>query len=193
MKKRILALVAAMTMVVGLSMSVCAAGSTSSASVADTNLVSASENAYGQTFGADNLAYFAKDIVVEGATVTQISEADAKTLISEAYKLYGKNAFIAGLFEMNGKTGTVTFKCSNIWKGQDVVVLHKKTDGSIEVLPVTVIADNQGQFTVSSNSPFAIVVKGSASPKTGEIVALIAAIAAISGCGAAACNKKANK
>ncbi len=185
-----------MTMVLAMSLSVCAAGSSNAAGVAKQpakTLITAGDNAFGQTLDTDCFEYFANDTKVDGATVTAISETDYSKLIAYAKAKWGKNFFIASLFNMEGKTGTVNATCSNVLAGQTVVTLHEKADGTVEECPTTVTADHAVSFTVKSNSPFGFfVISGNASsPKTGEIIAMICALAVVSGFGAAACAKKA--
>ena len=192
MKKRILAFVCAAVMVAGMSLSVSAAGSSSAPAVAEETLVTKEENTTGQTFGTATLVFFAEDTKVEGATVTQVATEDAKDMIDFAQEKYGQNVFFATIFDMTGKTGDVTVTCSNVWKGQKVAAIHEVTPGVFEVLDAEVIADNQVVIKgVKSNSPFSIVVLTGPAPKTGEVIAMVLALAAVSGFGAAACAKKA--
>lgn len=187
MKKRILALVCATVMVIGMSLSVCAAGSASAPAKTTEVLVQGGAN--GQTFGTDSLEAFASE--AGDSAVTALDVASAKRMVSYIKDTYGNGAFIASMYDLNGKTGTVTLKCANVWKGQNVDIIHEKAPNVFEILPATVTADNVYSFTTTSNSPFAVVVLGAAAPKTGEIIAMVAAMAAISGIGAAACAKKA--
>lgn len=150
------------------------------------------DNSFGQSFGTDTLEYFAQDTKVEGATVGQIATQDAKEMIDFARGKYGNGVFFSAMFDLTGKTGDITFTSSNIWKGQNVVAIHEISQGNYEVLPVEVTADNKGVIKgVKSNSPFGIVVLAGAAPKTGDVIAFVLAMAAVSGCGAAACAKKA--
>lgn len=191
MKKRILAFVCAAVMVVGMSLSVSAAGSVSAPAKAEEVLVTGTDNSFGQSFGTDTLTFFANDTKVEGATVSQISTQSAKNLIGYAKTQFG-NAFIASLFDMTGKTGDVTVTCSNVWKGQNVAAIHEVSAGVYETLSAEVTADNTVVIKgIKSNSPYGIVVLNAPAPKTGEIIAMVMAMAAVSGLGAAACAKKA--
>ena len=191
MKKRILAFVCAAVMVLGMSLSVSAAGSSTASAKAEEVLVNTTDNSFGQSFGTDTLAFFAQDTKVNGGSVSQISSENAKSLIQFAREKYGKDVFIASLFEMSGKSGEINLTCSNIWKGQKIAVIHQISAGNFEILDAEVTADNQCKFTVSSCSPFAVVVLSSASPKTGEVIAMVLAMAAVSGFGAATCAKRA--
>lgn len=188
MKKRILALVCATIMVLGMSLSVCAAGSASApAKAAEKILVQNGVN--GQTFGTDSLAAFASE--AGDSAVSAIDDDAAARMIAFIRKTYGDSAFIASMYDMSGKSGNVSLKCANVWMGQNVVVVHEKAYNDFEILPATVTADNAYSFSVTSCSPFGVVVLGATAPKTGEIIAMVAAMAAISGIGAAACAKKA--
>lgn len=233
MKKKILALICAMALTAGMSMSVFAAGSASAGGVAGSGspsaggvaggkpsssagavanesgssssaaasevLVSGSDNVTGQKFSADTLEYFAQDTKVSGvagATVKEVSPATAKAMIAQARTIAGRYTFIASIVDLQvpAGTGTATFTltCSNVWKGQNVTILHQKSDGSFETIKPISVEDNKVTFTMTSYSPVAIVIN-TGSPKTGDIILLVAAVAAISGTGTAVCAKKARK
>lgn len=238
MKRKILALACAMTLVFGMGISVSAAGSaTASATAGDvannatqtnppqtntpqTNapqtstpaaapasgdvLMGAGENASGQVITAATLQFFASTTTVSGvpgASISAVSAETAKAMIAQAKTIAGSNTFIAALVDLNVPAGTgaatFTLGCPNVWKGQDVTILHMKGDGSFENIAPSVVEDNKVTFTMTSYSPVAIVINtgstGAKSPKTGEIFSLVAAMAAISGVGAAACGRKAKK
>lgn len=164
-------------------------------------LVSADENATGQVFGTATLGYFAETTTVsgvQGAVLKEVSADTAKAMIAQAKAIAGKNTFIASIvdLEVPAGTGTATFTlgCPNVWKGQNVTILHRKSDGSFETIKPDSVEDNKVTFTMTSYSPIAIVINtGAVSPKTGDIIALAAAMAAISGIGAAVCGRKAKK
>ena len=110
----------------------------------------------------------------------------------------GKNTFIATIVDLQvpAGTGTATFTigCPNVWNGQNVTILHQKSDGSFENIKPDSVEDNKVTFTMTSYSPVAIVIDlSNKSPKTGDIFALVAAMAAVSGIGAAVCGRKAKK
>lgn len=230
MKKRILALVCAMTMVVGMSLSVCASGSPTAGGVAGGNtgstgspsassgavannsaattnpgsteqLMTTTDNANGQTFTVADLGYFAETTTVSGvagATLSPVSADTARAMIAQARTIAGAGTFIATIVDLQvpAGTGTATFtlSCPNVWKGQNVTILHQKSDGSFESIKPGSVEDNSVTFTLSSYSPVAIVINtGAVSPKTGEIIMMIIAMAALSGIGAAACTRKARK
>lgn len=201
MKKRILAVICAMTMVIGMSMTVSAAGSASASDTAADVLVVATENTTGQKLGTASLNYFAETTTVTGvagATMKEVPAETAKAMITQAQTIAGKDTFIASIVDLSvpAGTGAATFTvgCPNVWKGQNVTILHQKSDGSYENIKPSKVEDNKVTFTMTSYSPIAIVINtGAVSPKTGDIIALVAAMAAISGIGAAACARKAKK
>lgn len=216
MKKKLLAFVCAMTMVLGMGMNVCAANSptssvtagdvvnkatTSAQTTASEELVGADENAVGQVITTATLGYFAETTTVsgvQGATLSQVSAETAKAMIAQAKAIAGSNTFIASIVDLNVPAGTgaatFTLGCPNVWSGQNVTILHQKSDGSFETIRPDSVEDNKVTFTMTSYSPVAIVINtGAVSPKTGEIIALIAAFAAVSGVGAAVCGRKAKK
>ncbi len=211
MKKKLLALVCAMALTVGMSMSVCAASSPTSSATAESvssapantssssQLVSSSSNATGQSFGVESLAEFAETTTVagvKGASISAVSADTARGMITEANKIAGEYTFIAAIVDLNVPAGTgeatFTIGCPNVWKGQNVTILHQLKNGSYETIKPSKVANNKVTFTMTSYSPIAIVIN-TKSPKTGEIIALVAAMAAISGIGAAAFGRKARK
>ena len=205
MKKRILALVCAMTMVLGMSLTVCAAESTSSSAKAEeaqevlTTTATASNNTTGQVLTGSTIAEFATTTTVSGvagAKIEAVSNETAKAVITEANKVVGNSAFIATVVDLQVPEGTgaatFTVGCPNVWKGQSVTILHQKKDGSFEAITPSAVADNAVTFTLTSYSPIAIVINTAAtSPKTGEIIALVAGLAALCGAGAVGFGRKA--
>ena len=200
MKKRILALVCAMTMVVGMSMTVCAAGSSSSSATASSTASTAAivESATGQTIAETTLDRFAGEAKVEttvaGAKIEQATAAQATALVSEATKTIGKGAFIASVVDIKvpAGTGAAQFKISgisNVWAGQSVTILHQKADGSIEAIKPDKVENNAVTFTLTSYSPIAVVVN-TTSPKTRDIVVAMSIIAVLALAGAAVAGKK---
>lgn len=199
MQKKILAFVCAMTMVLGMSMSVCAAGSNDAPSAADNaknEVVSApaAENTTGQVLVGATIEEFAETTTVTagpaGASITAASNETAKAVIAEANKVVGKNAFVASVVELHGGAGTYTLGCPNVWKGQKVYVLHQKADGSFETIVPDSVANNSVTFTLTSTSPIALIVDVAA-PKTGDVAAAVAVMAVACMAGAAVFGKKA--
>lgn len=190
MKKRILALACAMTMLFGMSLSVFAASSSTASSTAgaaaqeaaarseyeaEMNQIMTIDNSTGQTFSGWTIQGFAETTKitsgVSGATISAVSLDTAKAMIIEANKRIGAGAFIASIVDLNvpAGTGTATFtlSCPNVWKGQNVTILHLKSDGTYETIKPSNVADNSVTFTMTSYSPIAIVID-TTSPKTGD-------------------------
>ena len=183
MKKRILALACAITMVFGMSLSVFAAGSGSASSSAKSAQEAYNQqmgetitvaNSSGQSFDGWTILGFAETTKiasgVSGATISAVSLDTAKAMIVEANKKVS-GAFIASIVDLNvpAGTGTATFTltCPNVWKGQNVTILHQKKDGTYETIKPSNVADNSVTFTMTSYSPIAIVID-TKSPKTGD-------------------------
>lgn len=189
MKKRILALACAMTMVFGMSLSAFAATSPTGSSTADSAKEDAEKAAYeaemsevvtipnssGQTFSGWTIMNFAETTKissgVSGATISAVGLDTARAMIVEANRLVGTGTFIASIVDLNvpAGTGTATFTltCPNVWKGQKVTILHQKKDGTYETIKPSNVADNSVTFTMTSYSPIAIVID-TTSPKTAD-------------------------
>lgn len=202
MKKKALALLCAMTMVLGMSMTVFAApsatasgntGSSSGSSSSSSSSVGAVTTGT-QTIGDGTIAEFATVTSVDGATVTAVSGDIAKEAVNEANAMFGANSFIATVVDINvpGATFpyTLTIKNPNVWAGQNVTILHK-VNGTWERLTPSSVADNSVTVTVNSFSPFAIAINtAGASPKTQDIALMVGACAALFATGAMLTGKK---
>ena len=190
MKKRILALVAAATLVMGMTMSVSAAGSSSASQVASTG---------SQTLTSATVAEFAETTTVTtsvaGAKIEAASTETAKAAVAEANKVYGDNTFVASVVELTVPAGTgaaeFTLGCPNVWKGQTVTILHQKADGSWEQITPSKVGNNYVTFTLTSYSPVAIVIDASKAPKTGDPMTAIAVMGMVSLAGAGLLKKRA--
>lgn len=182
MKRRILALACAVTLVLGMSLTVCASDSdTAPKAAAAAQAEYSSEetvtiaNATGQSFSAATILEFSKTTTiasgVSGASISAVPVSTAKNMIAKANELVGSGTFIASVVELNvpAGTGTATFtiNCSNVWSGQNVSILHLKSDGTYEMIKADSVANGSVTFTMTSYSPIAIVIDTS-SPKTGE-------------------------
>lgn len=201
MKKRILALACAMTLVFGMSLTVSAAGSSSADKAASTAVqntqgeVVSTTNSTGQVLTGATLAEFAETTGISGvagAKLGVVSNETAKSMIAEANKVVGSGAFIATIVDLQvpAGTGTATFtlSCPNVWKGQSVKILHLKSDGTYEVITPSSVANNAVTFTMSSYSPIALVIDTTA-PKTadaGLATGLMIAVLAMAGAVASA-------
>lgn len=201
MKKKILALVCAMTMVFAMSLSVCAASSSDADSASEesttdssTNLAAAATGT-SQSFSEATLTEFASTTTVAagpaGASVSAVSADTAKAVIAEAVKTMGSNTFFAAIVDVNGGAGTYTLTCPNVWAGQSVTILHQKSDGSYEYITPSSVANNQVTFSLTSTSPVAILINTAASPKTGDVAAVMALLAVVCAGGAVLTFRKA--
>jgi len=197
MKKKLLALVCAMTMVLGMSVSVCAAGSNDAESAAEESTSATIEvnNEYGQKVTANTLAEMAETTTVAagpaGVSVAELSVEATSTLATEAVKTYGASVFCAAYVDLNGGAGTYTLGCPNVWAGQTVVILHEKADGSFEYIAADKVENNKVTFTMTSTSPIAILVTNATAPKTGDVIAVMALLAAVCAGGAVVTGRKA--
>lgn len=190
MKKKVLALVCAAVMVMGMSVTAFAAGSSSSSAV-----VASVSTGAGQVIDSNKVAnYFPASTSVDGGTVTAVDMDTAKEAINEAVALYGSSdAFIATVVDINVPNATfpynLTIKCDNVWAGQTVTVLHK-VNGKWERLKPSKLVDNAVTVTVNSFSPFAIVIDTNPSPKTGDIALMVSGLAGLFATGTIFTRKK---
>lgn len=205
MKKRILALVAAATLVMGMTMSVAAAssataGSTSSSSAA---VVVKPSNTVIATTGSQNLdtyaiAGFATDTTVTttvaGVKIEAVSTTTASAAVAEANKIYGDSTFVASVVDLVVPAGTgaaeFTLGCPNVWKGQTVTILHQLSNGTWEKITPSVVGNNFVTFTLTSYSPVAIVIDAAAAPKTSDPMTAMAVMGLVSLAGAGLLKKK---
>ncbi len=215
MKKRILALACALTLVFGMTLSVSAAdGDSNTSPNAASDAQEAQEddddtvsiqndatevvtipNSTGQSFDGATIAEFARTTTISsgvtGAAINPVSNETAKAIIATANSVIGANAFIASVVDLSVPegTGTATFTlaCPNVWKGQNVSILHLKSDGTYEVIKPSSVENQSVTFTMTSYSPIAIVID-TAAPKTADSGLasgmLIAALALIGAAGA---------
>lgn len=207
MKKKILAFVCAMTLVFGASISVSAASSSTSSATAGRvaeELMGAAENASGQVLTTDTIQYFAETTTISGvagASLSAVPTGTAKAMIAQAKTIAGNNTFIASIVDLNVPAGTgaatFTLGCPNVWKGQNVTILHLKGDGTYETITPSSVEDNKVTFTMTSYSPVAVVINtgsaGAKSPKTGGMNTLAVTLTVLSGIGAAICGRKARR
>lgn len=192
MKKRVLALVCAMVLTMGMSLNVCAAGSAtassnSSSGSSDTPLTTAT-----QKFSETTLEEFANTTTVKSgsATIGEVSYDTAAEAIAEAKKAVGENAFVATVVDLKAdKAGSYTIGCPNVWKGQKVTIIHQKADNTWEYIKPTKVADNEVTFTLNSFSPVAVVID-TTSGKTGDSAGVVAAMAVVCLAGVVICGKK---
>ena len=212
MKKKILALGMALTLVFAMSITASAAGSVTADSVASsaageaetTTAPAATTTAdpalatATQQFDDNTLAEFATTTTVASSdvniVVTKVSADTAKATISQAKAAVGANAFIASIVDISAPAGTtkatITLNCPNVWAGQSVTILHQKADGSWESITPDKVENNKVTFTMTSFSPVAIVINATA-PKTGDVVMMVAVMAILCLAATAVFGKKA--
>lgn len=212
MKKKIVALACAMVMTLAMGMTVCAAPSVDSGSISnpsvDTDSVvgscgSASTTAPAVTVvttPSQTVDYTVVADMVSKTTVTSDVEAAyypvamdvVNNAVAFAQKNVGANAFIATIFDLDvpsGQAATFTVGCPNVFAGQKVVVLHQKSNGEWEIIKPSNVANGSVTFSMTSYSPVAIVVDGTAS-KTADMSVVVAVMAMICLAGVAVCAKK---
>ena len=189
MKRRILAFACAAVMVLGMGMTVFAAGSSTASDTRETPVFQSAV----QSLSAATIAAFPEVTAVEGATVTAVSPDVAAAAVSEAGKVYGNNTFIATLVDINvpGATFPYTFTIynPNVWAGQKVTILHY-VDEKWERITPGKVADNAVTLTTNSFSPFAVVIDADTSPKTMDIALIVSGFAGLFAAGAVLTGKK---
>lgn len=195
MKKRVFALVCTLVLMFAMSINVFAATSATGQDVADSSS-DASATIGSQTITDSTLSGYASTTKVSSnvnATIGKVSMDVAKAAISQAKAVVGPNATIATIVDISVPegTGAATFTLScNVAAGQNVTILHQKKDGSWEVIKPSNVSNGSVTFTLSSYSPVAVVVNGTA-PKTADMVLLVAGIAVVCLAGATVFGRKA--
>ena len=193
MKKRLLALVCAAVMTFGMSLTVCAAGSTDATQAAADNTPVISNNT--QTLTAATIENFAKDTTASGnATVTAVKNDVAVSAVTEANAVYGTGSFVATVVDVSLPAGTVfpyelTLSNPNVWAGQTITILHY-VNGAWEKISPSKVADGSVTFTITSCSPFAVVIDSQASPKTMDPSLAVSGLAGLFAAGAVLTGKK---
>lgn len=203
MKKRILALLSATILTFAMSATAFAAESQTAsdavATVAPAQEAVVATAASGQEITAATLTDFvAKTTLatdVAGATIAKVDTAQAATLVTQANAVVGSTATIATMIDISVPAGTgeatFTLGVPSLVAGQSVSVLHLKSDGTVESLPVSAVANGSVTFTMSSYSPVAVVVNAVA-PKTSDVNSTVLVLIVVAGlAGAAAFGKKA--
>lgn len=193
MKMKFLALVCAVTMVMGASLTAAAAGSQTSSNVASAPEVTYEVGSGSQQISTWNRENWPAQTSVEGGTVTAVDAGTFQDAVNEANSLYGANTFIASIVDINVPNATfpytLTIKNDNVWKGQNVTVLHK-VNGTWEKLTPSAVGDNTVTVTVNSFSPFALVIDTGRSPKTMDIALMVGGLAGLFAAGTALTGKK---
>lgn len=189
MKKRILALVCAMVMTMAMGMTVCAAPSVTTNTVTK---VETPSQAIDYTVVVEMVKRTTISSDVE-ATINNVGMETVNSAVSYAQSAVGANAFVATIFDLSvpsGQAATFTVGCPYVFAGQKVVVLHQKSNGEWETITPSNVANGSVTFDMTSYSPVAIVIDGTAS-KTADMGVTVAIMALICLAGAAVCAKKA--
>lgn len=195
MKKRVFALVCALVLMFAMSINVFAAPSATGQDVADSS-EDASATIGSQTITDSTLSGYADTTKVSSNVDVKIGKVSMETVraaIAQAKAIVGPNATIATIVDLivPEGTGTATFTLScSVSAGQNVTILHQKKDGSWEVIKPSNVSNGSVTFTLSSYSPVAVVVNGTA-PKTADMVLLVAGIAVVCLAGATVFGRKA--
>ena len=163
MKKRIVALVSALTLVFAMSMNVAAAESITTGQTAEI-IAAAGDVSFPATTGdLEKSAEFADYLLVtEDVVITPLTEASsAKTLASSVAAMKEKDSVdtvvVLAAFEIDGTSKDVTFVVGDLEANQKAVIKHMKADGVVEELEGT-YADGKATFTFGSFSPAALVI-----------------------------------
>ncbi len=196
MKKRIMAFACAFALMLSMSLNVFAASA--NGSEVGNNSPDASLTIGSQTITESDLTAYAADTKVsasvEGVTLSAVSTDTAKAAVAEAKKVVGDNAFIASVVDLNVPEGTgeaeFVLNIASIRKNQSVTILHGKADGTWESIAPSKVEDGAVTFKLTSYSPIAVVVNATA-PKTGDLLWLVAVMAAVCLGGAIAFGRKA--
>ncbi len=193
MKMKFLALVCAVTMVMGASLTAAAAGSNSATNVASSPEVTYDVGSGSQQISTWNRENWPAQTKVEGGTVTAVDAGTFQDAVNQANALYGKDTFIASIVDINVPNATFPYELTihndNVWAGQNVTVLHKGANGW-ETLAPSKVVDNAITVTVNSFSPFALVIDTGHSPKTMDIALMVGGLAGLFAAGTALTGKK---
>jgi len=188
--RRILALACAAVMLLGVGMTVSAAPSITSNEV-DFTVTTAT-----QTLQYEEVAAMAGATDVKSdveATFNNVGMETVGSAIKYAKDELGNNVLLVTIFDLHVPAGTgaasYTVTNPNIFAGQSVKVLHQKADGQWETIIPTAVANGSVTFTLTSYSPVAIVVDGTAS-KTADVAAVATIMAMVGLAGTTICAKK---
>lgn len=144
-------------------------------------------------------------ISVSDVDLGRVSSADAAQLESAAAdyvaRVYGEKFAAEELatYDLIAKSaGTITLNVAGVKAGDNIIVIHKKADGTIEIIPATVLANGVISFYMGSFSPISIVrvadaeaVKANKMYKTGDATNAAAMVLMVVSCGVVmmACGK----
>ncbi len=200
-KRRIFAIVSALVLTFGMTVSAFAA-ETQSPTADNTVTVPAATSA-DATFNDDLLTAYANSTTVSskdvpGATVGKVSASVAASAAARAKAVAGPGAVIATLVDLVVPAGTgsasFTLNCPNVQAGMKIIILHQLADGTWETINPSSVGNGSVTFTMKSYSPVAVVIQNSASgtaPKTGDVVMIVAFLAAVCLMGTVVFSKKA--
>jgi len=184
MKKKLFAMVCAVTLVLGM-------GITASAESATAGKVVSQANNSGQVLTYAAVEEFATTTTVttsvEGTKIEAVSAETAVAVIAKANEVVGANTFIASIIDLQVPEGTgaatFTLHCPNVWKGQKVTILHQLKDGSFESIAPSSVENNAVTFTLTSYSPVAIVIDAAAPRTAGasDMTVVVVAVMGIAG------------
>lgn len=189
MKKKLVAVfMVSMITVMMTGLAVNAAPSpTTSVTTATTATTATTEEATPATTYANVTA--SNSVIVDGeektltVTVKPVSVATLKAAQTQASSLIGDAASVLQIVDVSLPAGTtfskvqLTFNVPGIVAGQNIAILHQKTDGTWEKIIPDSVGNGTVTATFNSLSPVAIVA-ANASAQTGEVApyALIGAI-----------------
>ncbi len=168
MKKRLFALLSASLLVMSMSITALAANSPASNGAAANVVVSGDVNettGAGQSITDSSLQSFASTTAISsdvGATIgTKIEATQVKAIIKAANEKV-QNAKVATIVDIVVPAGTKSAKItlsglSDIKAGDAVTIFHYKSDGTVEAITPSKIADGSVEFTMTSFSPVAVV------------------------------------
>ncbi len=192
MKKRILALVCATVMALAMGMTVCAAPSPGANSVTTESVGPSEVSTPSQSFDYGDMKDMVANTTVTSSVACKYNEVGLDVVadaMDYAKSAVGANSLLVTIFDLKAeKAGTFTVGC-NVKAGQSVSVLHEKSEGNWEVIKPTSVKNGSVTFNMTSYSPVAIVVNGTAS-KTADVAGVAAVMALVSLAGAAVCGKK---
>lgn len=187
--RRILALACAAVMLLGVGMTVSAAPSVTSSEV--TTVTTTTQTLQYQEVAAMTAATEVQSDVE--ATFNNVGMETVGSAIDYAKDELGNNVLLVTIFDLHVPAGTgaasFTVANPNIFAGQSVKVLHQKADGQWETIIPTAVANGSVTFTLTSYSPVAIVVDGTAS-KTADVASVAAVLALVGLAGTTVCAKK---
>ncbi len=182
MKKRIVALVSALTLVFAMSINAAAAGSITAEEV--TEIQDAAGDVYFPSDKAameDSADYAESCCWTEEAKITELTSVEsAKALAKEVGTMAKKDSVekveVYAVFEITADTNEVTFFVGTLADNKKAVILHQQKDGSVEEIVGDYFVDDRGygaaKFTFKNGfSPAALVIvteKAAAAPAASD-------------------------